>query len=64
MTEFWIVSRHEFKQHETPESALAEAARLTKLTGHPFHVYRIGEKVGPGIAPERVATGADPHGVK
>jgi hypothetical protein len=61
MTDFWIVSSHEFKRHETLESAHAEAARLMALTKHQFHVYRVGEKIGPGVAPERVATGADPH---
>jgi hypothetical protein len=59
MTDFWIVSSHEFKQHETPESALAEAARLAKHAGHAFHVYRVGEKIGPGVAPECVTTGTD-----
>ena len=63
---FWIVSSHDFVRHKTAESALAEAARLAKLTGHPFLVYGVGEKSSvPPPRPEqrgrgRVATEDDP----
>lgn len=58
---FWIVSSHDFVRHKTAESALAEAARLAKLTGHPFLVYGVGEKLGPATAPERAAGAESPH---
>ena len=57
--DFWIVSSHDFARHKTPQSALAEAKRLAKLTTHQFHVYRVVAKLGPGASVEAaVATGA------
>ena len=56
--DFWIVSSHDFARHSSPASALAEAQRLAKLTGHPFHVYRVVAKLGRSGSSEAPATGA------
>ena len=48
---YWIVSRHNFVLHGSPEKALAEAARLQAKDGVPFHVYRVKEKLLLGDKP-------------
>jgi hypothetical protein len=59
MSNFWIVSSHDFVRHDSGDSAVREAHRLRGKTGKPFHVYRVKEKLVPGDEPGHVTLLSD-----